>query len=264
MCASGSRANSTRHRAAPYPNEEEPGHGHPRSGAARVPPQHREEDEPLEGRLVELARMTRLGTGAGKDHRPRKVRRLAPELAVDEVRDAAEPEPGRYERNEEIGYHEEPEPVPAGKPRRGRDHPEEPSVEGHPSLPDPQDDQGIGDETREVVEQYVADASPQHRAEREVEHDVVDVPRGPSPPRVPRRAAPAEPPPEPDADDVGDAVPADRHRPDGYCDRVDLGKVEHDRRAGSAGQAAASPENLDDSRFPPAHRGMPGPGRAPG
>ena len=73
------------------PDEEEPGHGHPRPGAARVPPQHREEDEPLEGRLVELAWMTRLGTGTGKDHRPRKIRRPAPELAVDEVRDAAEP-----------------------------------------------------------------------------------------------------------------------------------------------------------------------------
>ena len=48
-------------------------------------------------------------------------------------------------------------------------------MEGHPSLPDPDDDQGIGDETREVVEQDVADAPPQHRAEREVEHDVVDV-----------------------------------------------------------------------------------------
>ena len=160
MCASGSRANSTRHRAAPYPTRKSPDTVIRGRGRREYHHSTAKRTSPSRGRLVELARMTRLGTGAGKDHRPRKVRRLAPELAVDEVRDAAEPEPGRYERNEEVGHHEEPEPVPAGKPRRGRDHPEEPSVEGHPSLPDPQDDEGIGDETREVVEQHVADASP--------------------------------------------------------------------------------------------------------
>ena len=116
-------------------------------------------------------------------------------------------------------------------------------MKGHPPLPDPHEDEGIGDEAGEVVEEHVADAPPQHRAEREVEHEVVDLLRLPSPPGFPRGAAPAKPPADPDPDDVGEAVPADRHRSDRDGHGVDIGKAEHVGRAavGSSGSLSIAP-----------------------
>ena len=132
-------------------------------------------------------------------------------------------------------------------------------MEGHPALPDPDDDEGIGDETRQLVEEHVADPTAEHRAEREVEHDLVDPLRRPATPWVTGGAPPAEPPSEPEADDVGDPVPADRHRPDGDGDGIDLGIGEHVGRADSGGLSG----NRDDSRFPAARgAGAPG-GRGP-
>src|SRR5262249_56641903 len=54
--------------------------------------------EPLERRLVELARMARHWPAGRKHHSPRQIGRAAPKLAVDEVGDAPEKNSDRSRR----------------------------------------------------------------------------------------------------------------------------------------------------------------------
>ena len=60
--------------------------------------EHHEQHQAFERRLVELARMARQRAAARKHHRPRHVGRAAPQLAVDEIGDAAEEQADRSRR----------------------------------------------------------------------------------------------------------------------------------------------------------------------
>ena len=226
--------------------QEQPGHGHPGARPAGEPPEYREQSEPLEPRLVELARMPRLRAGAGEDHRPRDVRRLAPQLAVDEVSDAPAPSPGGTSGARKSDTRKNPRRcrranhAAAAPPRAAR---------REKTSPPPRSERRPGDRRGSARNRRRAHSRCARRAPRPArsEHEVVDLRRRPAAPGFTGGTPPAEPPSDPDPGNVGEAIPADRHRPDGDGDGIDLGYVS---KRGSARQAASSLRR-DDSRFTP-------------
>src|SRR6516165_9192304 len=66
-----------------------------------------EEEGALEPGLIELARMARLRPAGREDHGPGHVADAAPELAVDEIGDAAEEEADRYGADDDVAEAEE-------------------------------------------------------------------------------------------------------------------------------------------------------------
>src|SRR5260221_3270802 len=91
----------------------------------RAGPHHEAENdqqyEPLDARLIELARMARDRASARKDHRPGYVRKPAPQLAIDEVREAAEQDPDRRDCTGNIAERQHREFAYRGKAYDGGD-----------------------------------------------------------------------------------------------------------------------------------------------
>src|SRR5947199_187900 len=89
-----------------------------------VDPEDDEEKQALEQELVDLRRMAwQRRARLREDHRPRQARvgEPPPELAVDEVADAAGGEAGRHARRDQVGHLEE-RPLARARNQRERDH----------------------------------------------------------------------------------------------------------------------------------------------
>jgi hypothetical protein len=145
---------------------------------------------------------------------PRRVRarRLAPQLAVDEVADASRAEPERRPRRDKI--HDDEEWAlnrAAVQPHRDQ-HAQETTVERHAAFPHAEQAEWIRDQLAQTVDQHVADAAADDRPERDVEHDVVDVLRPDQAVRV-LGARPRAEPAGAEADQIHEPIPMHGHGP---------------------------------------------------
>ncbi len=182
-----------------------------------------EEEEALEGGLVELRRVARagqqpvrragLGGLAGEDHRPGGGRRAAPELAVDEVGEAAEEEADRGGGRDGVADAEDGQAVAQREADDAGGDAEKAAVEGHAALPDGKDFRGMGGEVRRLVEEDVAEAPAEDDAEDHPGEQVVGLLRRERRLAAPERRAAGEEddvaPAEEKAGDVGERIPAD-------------------------------------------------------
>src|ERR1700730_15383848 len=130
---------------------------------------------------------------------PRHRRGLPPELAVDEVADAADEQAEARERHREVEHVGHIALAPIREQGQRDDYAEEPTVEGHAAFPDLQRVPGILHPEVEAVEQHVADAAAEDDAEHGVKHEVIDIAGIPGAARA-RGATPREPPRGPEAD----------------------------------------------------------------
>src|SRR5258708_32904760 len=145
----------------------------------RAGPHHEAENgqqyESLEARLIELARVARDRAGARKDHRPGYVRKPAPQLAIDEVREAAEQDPDRRDCTGNVAERQHGELAYRGKADDGDDTAEKTAMKRHAAIPDLENLQRVLDEMRQIVEQHIAGASAQDDAERHPQNEIVEV-----------------------------------------------------------------------------------------
>src|SRR5579875_2583494 len=197
------------------------------------PPQeekHEEEHGPFEERLVDLARMTGLRPPARKDHAPGQIGGTAEQLAIHEIGQAAEEEADRHGAADGVADHEEREAIaPAEEEQRQHDAEQAP-VERHAAMPEGEDLAGMGEIIARLIEEHIADASPEDDAEGAPEHEVVHLRRGHGLGRR-RRDPPHMPPAEENAGDIGERVPADRKRPDAEGNRIEIGEMQSHGRA---------------------------------
>src|SRR6185436_4007150 len=106
-------------------------------------------------------------------HAPWQVRRLAPELAVDEVADAPCAEADCRQWRGEI---EDVGDMSATSPREERhgDHDsDESAMEGHAALPDPDDVERVLADRVEAIDQDPAEPAADDHADRREENEVV-------------------------------------------------------------------------------------------
>ena len=199
-------------------------HHGPRLSA--IQPEDEKQHHAFQERLVKLARVPRLAVDDDGPWRVR-ARRLTPQLAVDEVADTPREQSECRPRRDEI--HDDEErllDVATVQPHR-RQHAEEAAVERHAALPHFEDGERIGDHFAESVDQHVADAAADDRAERHVENDVVDVLGFDLAPGLLGMRARAEPA-EREADEIHDPVPAHLERakaeqgPDREGNRIEM------------------------------------------
>ena len=192
--------------------------------------QHDEQHDAFERRLIELARMARQRAAAGKHHGPGHVGRPAPQFAVDEIGDAAEEQPDRGDRRRDVAERQHRNAAVAREQHDGDDAAGEAAMERHAAVPEFEDLDRVRGEVRQIVEQHVAGAAAENDAERDPDHEVVEVEHGER-----RRAAPQPfrsddgariEPAGDDADDIGQRIPADRERSDGHQHRIDRGDRE--------------------------------------
>ena len=149
--------------------------------------QHRQQHQPLERRLVELARMPRQRTAAGKHHGPGHVGRAAPQFAVDEIGDAAEEQADRPDRAGNVAEREDRNAALAREQHHRDDAAGEAAVERHAALPQLHDLDRVGGKERKVIEQHVADAAAEDDAERHPDHEIVEVDERSSAPGPPHK-----------------------------------------------------------------------------
>jgi hypothetical protein len=172
--------------------------------------------------------MARRVAGAAKHHRPGYVADAAPQLAVDEVAQAPGGDARRHERRGEIHHLQVRHVVAPRREGHRRHHAEQPAVEGHPALPQGEDLERVREVVVRLVEEHVAQPPAEDHAEHDEEKDVVELgARHGDDPLL--DAAHAEPPSGGEADEVHQAVPADRERSDLECDGIDIGMDEHAR-----------------------------------
>ena len=144
--------------------------------------QHEEQHQPLERRLVELARMARrrLDVGIvqrrlGEHHAPRQARRPAEQLAVDEIGDAAEEQADRHRGGDEVARAPRIDAVAARERPDGDDAADERAVERHAALPDGDDVLRIGEVVARLIEDDEAETAAEHDAGGYIEQQVVDL-----------------------------------------------------------------------------------------
>src|SRR5690606_3443811 len=203
--------------------QEQAGNRHRRTRLRRERPQDDEEHEPLEQRFVELRRMA---PDAADVEAPGHVGRLAPQLAVDEVADTPEAEPGRHERCQEIAHLEKAAPdAPAEQPD-GDDDAEQAAVERHAAFPDTKHVQRIGEQPVPGVNEAVAEPAAHDHADHRVENEVVHL-CGADRGMGTRGASTGQPPAEHEPDHVHQPVPPELQRPDREDDRIDVGVWQH-------------------------------------
>ncbi len=187
---------------------------HAGDGTARrmLAPEQVEDDEqhhPFQGELVELGRMARLRARLREDDGPGHIGDPAPQLAVEEVADAADPETKRNERRHKIGHGEEVAPGLVGKPDHGGDDADEATVERHATGPDLEQIGRIREEEIEVVEQDIADPATQDHPEETVKQQIGDLVTGPATVGC-IGAAPRQPHGKREAEQVHETIPAYR------------------------------------------------------
>ncbi len=157
-------------------HQEQPRRGRGRPRLARVEPQHEGQHDTLEERLVELARVARL---AVHDHGPRRIgaRDLPQSSPLMKLPMRPKKMPPDAPRRDRIGEIEELDPTrPAVEPHRDQ-HAGQSAVERHAALPHREDAERVGEQLLVRVDEHVADPAADDRAERAVEHDVVDAVR---------------------------------------------------------------------------------------
>jgi hypothetical protein len=103
--------------------------------------------------------------------------------------------------------------APACEDRQCNRHADEPAVKRHASVPDPEDAERIVQQPLGAVDEHPADPAAEDHAERAHEDQVVDELGCPCRPRS-RGATAREPPARHEADEIHDAVPVHRERPD--------------------------------------------------
>ncbi len=172
--------------------EEQSGNRAGGTAAGRIQPQDGKQQQPLEGEFVQLGGMAHGHVVLGKDHAPGHVGGAAPELAVDEVADAAGAQAEGDEGGDEVGDGQPSLVVEAGIEGHGQNHAEEAAVEGHAPLPDGENLEGVGEVVAELVEQHVAQPSAQHHSQHAVEQNIVQVLGGPARFRLPAHAQAAQ------------------------------------------------------------------------
>ena len=123
----------------------------------------------------------------------RGVGGATPQLAVDEVADAPGRQAGGHARRHDVHDLQEGAPARAGEPGHGRDHAQQPAVEGHAALPHHQDLGRIRQVLAGLVEDRIADAPADDHAQHAQEQHVLHVAPGPAgrgemgQPHAPRR-----------------------------------------------------------------------------
>src|SRR5262249_29232809 len=141
-----------------------------------------EQHDALERRLVELARVAWRGLdirvmelGLGEHHAPGQRGRPSEQLAVDEIRDAAEEQPDRHGGGAKV--HGAPA-VDAIAPREGPygdDAAEEGAVERHAAHPYLVNILRVRQVVARLVEQHEAEASAEHDAGGYVQEEIIDL-----------------------------------------------------------------------------------------
>ena len=157
------------------PSDEGP-EDRPRWGRSPInQPQHREQRQPFQRCLVQLGGMAAGGPSSGKDHAPVDIGRPAEELTIDEVPNSSAPQTDRCDRGREVCDGVDGNPLLSAEPDQGEDRPQEPAVEGHPSLPHCEKFQGVLAVVRKVIEERVADPSSKKHAEGGIDNHVIDL-----------------------------------------------------------------------------------------
>ena len=149
------------------------------------------------------------------DDGPRRVgaRRLAPQLAVDEVADAPANNPNAVHGAMKSVTTKNGCLICRPKSHIATSTPTKPPWNDMPPCHTLRMLSGSAMQLAQAVDEHVADAAADDRAERAVEHDVVDVLGLDPAPRLLGVRAPAEPA-EREADEVHEPVPAHLERPD--------------------------------------------------
>ena len=186
---------------------------------ARQREKHEEDDKALKQRLVELGRMVH-DPRSGEVNADGQIRRGTIELAVHEVRAAAEEESHGNGTRDEIGKREEGHVVYARVDETGDDNANKPAVKGHAAIRNREDLERM----RKVVSISIEEAISETRADDDAKRAVADEDK-----RV--VGAEAQLPMlgievhdearANEARDVGEPVPADAQRADAEKDRVD-------------------------------------------
>ena len=189
------------------------------------PPQDAEQDEALEHRLVQLARMPRQAEEAvaqcvdfDKADRPRDVRDSAPQFLVHEVGEAAEEQAERDAAGDIIVDPQPGELLLARQIEDAERRSDHAAVERHAAVPQLEDLDRMLEIIAGVVEQHVAQPAAEDDPERGVKYEVVGMAPGHR-----RAGLPDElqqvPIADEDAGEVGEAVPAQVERADRHQDR---------------------------------------------
>jgi hypothetical protein len=167
-----------------------------------------------------------------EDHRQRKVSRgdTPPQLAVDEIADAAGHEPQRHQRCDEVHDLEEAAAGPVCPERHRRQHAEKSAMEAHAALPDSENLQGMRRVIGGLVEDDLPEASADDHAKHAVEQQIIESLRRDA---VPRLAGGPATPHDQKGDEAGqvhESVPADGQRTKADGDGIELGMDEHRSR----------------------------------
>ena len=99
----------------------------------------------------------------------------APQLAVDEVGEAAEEQADRRHDRHQVGQHEGIGLVAEREDQDGGDHAQQPAMERHAAFPQGQDRQRVLEIEARLVEQHVAEPAAQDDAQRRPQQEVVDL-----------------------------------------------------------------------------------------
>src|SRR6266481_3354525 len=224
--------------------------------------EHGQQYESLKARLIELARMARDRAGARKDHRPGYVGKPAPQLAIDEVGEAAEQDPDRRNRTCNVAERKHREFAYRGKNHDGDDTAEKTPMKRHAAIPDLENLQRVLDEMRQIVEQHIAGASAQDDAERHPKDEIVEVfdlqRRRPTPVSFIANHSAGVGPAQQNAENIRQRVPTDREGPNGDQHGVEVrkrnGRDRHDGESGVHDLSSPDPNLIwggDDSAAGP-------------
>ena len=216
---------------------------------------HNDESEnPLQQRFVDLAGMPGHAVGSRENHRPRNVGRPAPKLRPNEIGDPPQEKPdGRRERAE-IEYGQGRDVIAAGKQKGPDRRADQAAMKRHAPLPDLQYVERMACVVGGVVEEDIAEPSPDDDPKSAIDEQVVDTCRARAvaaiPIRVVRDDAADDEPAEDQTRDIGERVPADGQGPPLHQDGIDGRKRQDERRHTRAPDAPGSWRGQGRARRP--------------
>ncbi|MEY9629200.1 hypothetical protein ABIA27_004235 [Sinorhizobium fredii] len=205
----------------------------------------KEQQNALEKSLVKLARVARERTSGREDDRPGHGREPPPELAVDEIGNAAEEEADRDDGRHDIEQAPDGDGVPAGKDDDRECRAQKTAMEGHAAVPDLDGADRVLQHRAEVVEEDVAEASAEHDAAGRPKQEVIELRqtewgRIVAPERRILGYAPGVEPAEQDAGDIGETIPVYGERSDREDHRIDFGEGENGKAGNKCFQGLLS------------------------
>ncbi|EFF47916.1 conserved hypothetical protein [Xanthomonas citri pv. aurantifolii str. ICPB 10535] len=162
-----------------------------------------------------------------KDHAPAGLGEFSPQFAADEIAEPPETKTQRHQRGDKVHHIEEVQPVLARPQPASDQHAKQATVEAHAAFPDLEQDQRVGQEGLERIEQHVADAPAQHHAKHAVEQQVgktIHVYPGQA---TAQDARTAQGPGREKRRQVHQAVPVHLHRAEREGDGVDGVQIDH-------------------------------------